>query len=70
MTTKKDTATADEGNDEVQAKVDDALAKGYIGSVPDPEPNSAHSLASGPDSPLLAPDDRTRTPQHAAPKEG
>lgn len=56
-------------NAEVQAKVDEAEDKGYFGSVPDPHPNSAYSLQSGPDSPPLAEDDRTRSGQPAAPKE-
>jgi hypothetical protein len=41
----------DGGAAEVQKKVDDAEAKGYIGTVPDENPNSAYSLASGPDAP-------------------
>lgn len=41
----------DGGAAEVQAKADEAAEKGYIGSVPDPNPNKAYSLQSGPDSP-------------------
>jgi hypothetical protein len=46
---------------------DDPLAKGYVGFVPDENPNSAYSLQSGPDSPLLVPDNKTSF--HAPPKE-
>lgn len=52
-----------EGNAEVQAKMDEALAKGYIGVVPDPIPNSAYSLQSGPDSPPVIDDNQTRFAQ-------
>lgn len=48
MATKK---TDDGGAAEVQAKTDEAEEKGYIGSTPDPHPNEAYSLKSGPDSP-------------------
>lgn len=34
---------------EAQARMDEATAKGYIGWVPDENPNSAYSLESGPD---------------------
>lgn len=45
----------------------DALEKGYLGTVPDENPNSAYSLESGPDSPPLVPDNETSF--HAPPKE-
>jgi hypothetical protein len=41
----------DGGSAEVQKKTDEAQEKGYIGTVPDEHPNSAYSLASGPDAP-------------------
>jgi len=60
----------DLGASEVQEKVDEETEKGYRGTKVDPLPNSAHSLASGPDSPTLT-DDRTRAEQvHSTPKEG
>lgn len=43
--------TDDASADEVQAKTDDAQEKGYVGTVPDPNPNEAYSLKTGPDSP-------------------
>lgn len=62
---------ADKANEEVAAKRAAEEEKGYVGSTSDPHPNDAHSLASGPDSPPLAPDDRTRFDQPAArPEEG
>lgn len=48
MASKK---TDDGGAAEVQAKVNEAEEKGYVGTSPDPFPNSAYSLQSGPDSP-------------------
>lgn len=44
----------DDGTAELQARADEATAKGYFGSTPDPHPNSAYSLASGPNSPSAA----------------
>lgn len=44
----------DDGTAEIQARADEAAAKGYFGTVPDKHPNSAYSLASGPDSPSAA----------------
>lgn len=35
----------DGGQAEVQANFDEAEAKGYIGSVPDPTPNEAYTVA-------------------------
>lgn len=40
-----------------------SLEKGYFGEVPAQVPDSAHTLATGPDGPPLAPDDRTRFEQ-------
>lgn len=45
----------DAGRADLQALSDDALNKGYFGSVPDKEPNEAYSLASGPDGPPVTP---------------
>lgn len=59
-------AQADAANAEAQERMDEALSKGYIGSVPDPTPNDAYSIKSGPDSPALVSDDRTRFDQPAA----
>lgn len=54
-TTKKTDDTNDTpGNPEVQAQADDAAEKGYIGTSPDPFPNEAYSLKTGPDSPTAA----------------
>lgn len=61
-----DANRAETGNTEVQRRVDDALAKGYVGEVPDPTPNDAYSIRTGPDAPALSPDDRTRFAQPAA----
>lgn len=44
----------DGGAAEVQAKVDETEEKGYFGTTPDPFPNEAYSLKSGPDSPTHA----------------
>lgn len=43
----------DLGQAEVQKAVDTAEEQGYLGTKVDPLPNSAHSLASGPDAPPL-----------------
>jgi len=59
----------DLGSSEVQEKVDEETEKGYRGTKVDPLPNSAYSLASGPDSPNL-PDDRTRVDQAHVSTEG
>lgn len=37
--------STDAGEAEVQDKFDEANAKGYFGTVPDPTPNSAYSVA-------------------------
>lgn len=63
------TSAAAEARDEVQAKADEALAKGYIGEVPDPHPNAAYSIQTGPDSPPVIEDNATRFGQPAATKE-
>lgn len=46
-----DTKKQDAGQAETQKLIDKAEEKGYIGETPDPRPNSAYSLESGPDSP-------------------
>lgn len=51
MATKK---TDDTGAEEAQAVADEAADKGYIGFTPDPFPNEAYSLKSGPSSPSAA----------------
>lgn len=57
---KADDAVSDDGGAaELQQFVDDAEAKGYIGTVPDPHPNEAYSLKSGPDSPAAVTDNVT-----------
>jgi hypothetical protein len=66
-TKKSDEKQAAEAKDEAQARADEALAKGYIGTVPDPNPNLAYSTQTGPDAPPLIDDDRTRFNQPAAP---
>lgn len=58
-TVPEDSADADGGAAQVQAKFDEAEAKGYIGETPDPHPNEAYSLQSGPDSPGGLPDNTT-----------
>lgn len=58
------------GNDEVAAKVNADLERGYRGTVPDNAANEAYSLKSGPDGVPLVEDDRTRFAQPSAPKEG
>ena len=54
MATKKDASSDDAGQAEVQARSDEATAKGYIGEVPPGPPNEAYSLESGPDAPTHA----------------
>lgn len=55
---------------EVQAKSDEQTQKGFIGHVPDENPNAAYSLLTGPDAPPLVPDSTTSVHQHAStPKE-
>jgi hypothetical protein len=63
-------ASADKASADVQDKVDEDLAKGYRGTVPDPIPNEEYSLKTGPDSPALVPDNTTRVemPQAPAPE--
>lgn len=45
MAKKHDTSKTDLGADEVQAKVDEAEAKGYLGEVPDPTPNENYTVS-------------------------
>lgn len=50
-------ATADDveiARAEIQAVHDEASDKGYFGHTPDPFPNEAYSLATGPKSPSAA----------------
>jgi hypothetical protein len=44
----------DAGQAEAQALADKHNEQGFIGVKVDPLPNSAHSLASGPDAPTVA----------------
>jgi hypothetical protein len=43
--TTKNSSTDDVGQDEVQAKFDEANEKGYWGSVPDETPNENYTVA-------------------------
>lgn len=46
MAEKQDKAARDDlGQAEVQARVDEATERGYVGTVPDPTPNEAYTLA-------------------------
>jgi hypothetical protein len=59
MARKTTDKSDDLGADEVQAKVDEAEAKGYLGEVPDPTPNSAYTVGgvtSGAPTPETDPD--------------
>ena len=50
---------AEEGNSEVQEKIDDETEKGYRGTVPDPTPNENYTVAgvtSGKPTPETDPD--------------
>lgn len=47
-------STDDGGAAALQALADEATSKGYFGTVPDPHPNEAYSLKSGPESPSAA----------------
>ncbi len=42
---KAASASTDAGQDEVQARVDDANEQGYFGDVPDPTPNENYTVA-------------------------
>lgn len=53
------------GAEQVQQRVDEETARGYIGTKVDPLPDEAYTLATGPDSPTSVPDDHTRVEQHA-----
>lgn len=46
--------SGDAGAAALQALADQSLEQGYFGITQDPNPNSAYSLASGPDSPSAA----------------
>lgn len=46
--------------------LEQATELGYLGVKVDPNPNEAHSLESGPDSPSAVPDNKTRSPQVVA----
>lgn len=54
------------GLDELQRNADEATDRGYIGHSPEPAPNAAFTLATGPDAPPLVPDSRTQVQQHSA----
>lgn len=64
---KKTDAPSDKAGDQAKAEVQEAMdaahEQGYVGTVPDPFPNEAYSLQSGPDSPTVR-------QQTAAVKEG
>lgn len=64
----KSSDTDDASAQQVQAAVDEATEKGYVGAVADPHPNEAYSLQSGPDSPGAA-DTPTPAPPSAEQKE-
>ena len=57
MPARKDTSSdpaGDTAKAEVQEAMDEAHDKGYIGFAPDPNPNKAYTLLTGPDSPTAA----------------
>lgn len=62
-------AQAEQANAEVQAASDKAEAKGFIGWSPAPDAGHEHSLLTGPHSPLLVPDNRTRFEQPVLPEK-
>lgn len=50
MATKtKKADSAEQADTSYAGTFEEALERGYFGSVPDPRPNSAYSLESGPD---------------------
>ena len=57
--TKRASTPDDGGAAELQELADEAEAKGYIGTVPDPNPNEAYTLLTGPDSPTAVTDSTT-----------
>lgn len=63
--TPKAPSAAEKGNAEVAKRMDAELAQGYVGTTFDEHPNSAYSLASGPDAPPLVPDNTSRVEQHS-----
>lgn len=52
--TSTSSKSSDSGQAEVQDSFTQAQEQGYFGRKVDPEPNSAHSLESGPDAPPVA----------------
>lgn len=65
-TKSTDTPTGDLGKAEVQSAFDEANAKGYFGTAPDPVPDEQYSLKTGPDAPSAVADPTTRVAQHSA----
>ncbi len=59
-------SAAEQGNAEVAKRMEKELEQGYVGTTFDEYPNSAYSLASGPDAPPLVPDNKSRVEQHSA----
>lgn len=53
------------GAEQVQQRVDEETARGFIGTKVEPLPDSAYTLESGPDAPANVPDAQTRVTQHA-----
>jgi hypothetical protein len=66
---KSESPEADKGNAEVAKRMDAELEQGYVGTTFDTNPNSAYSLASGPDGPPLIPDNNSRVEQHSVPAQ-
>lgn len=62
---KEEAVSGDAGAASLQALADKHQSQGYWGTTPDPHPNEAYSLASGPDGPSVA----TNTPADPAKKE-
>lgn len=58
--TRSADASDDLGQAEVQQRIQQEQAQGYVGAKVDPLPNSAHSLESGPDAPPIVPDATSR----------
>lgn len=54
-------------DDRTVSTYEDAQKAGYLGYVPDPNPNEAYSLQSGPDSPTTTAEDVAET---TAPDKG
>lgn len=51
MAERKSASSADAGQSEAQNIYDEAVRKGYFGTVADGPPNEAYSIKSGPDAP-------------------